>query len=406
MVTPVLLGIVVFGFWSMLKPHWVIERELLQMFRWTGDYFVGRMMMPGGLARYVADFLSQFFISVRLGAFLLALMAVLSQGLSWIVLRRMRPQRASSSSAFTARTYALSFVPALVFNFLLCDMRVQLTLFVAFLMTLACLALLPRRRPSASLAVSAVVVVIGYWLIGPMVLLVPLYHLRWLTVRQQQLKTVVSAIALTLLLTVCMFCSLRVTPYPLRIVAQGIDYVWSTGKIGTDEEMQYDLLLREADWKSILQKASQQPPHSAASRHIVQLAAWYQGQISQQQLAETFSNVRESINSSVAAGMMSDFCMHLGVLNIAQRAAFELNESAVNYNKSARAMKRLAETALCTGQYEVALKYVALLEQTLFYRSWAHDLRDLAEHPDRLKAHKKYGMYQKVYAEATDHIFI
>ena len=85
MVAPVLLGIVVFGFWSMLKPHWVIERELLQMFRWTGDYFVGRMMMPGGLARYVADFLSQFFISVRLGAFLLALMAVLSQGLSWIV---------------------------------------------------------------------------------------------------------------------------------------------------------------------------------------------------------------------------------------------------------------------------------------------------------------------------------
>ena len=82
MVAPVLLGIVVFGFWSMLKPHWVIERELLQMFRWTGDYFVGRMMMPGGLARYVADFLSQFFISVRLGAFLLALMAVLSQGLS------------------------------------------------------------------------------------------------------------------------------------------------------------------------------------------------------------------------------------------------------------------------------------------------------------------------------------
>ena len=37
MVAPVLLGIVVFGFWSMLKPHWVIERELLQMFRWTGD---------------------------------------------------------------------------------------------------------------------------------------------------------------------------------------------------------------------------------------------------------------------------------------------------------------------------------------------------------------------------------
>ena len=50
MVAPVLLGIVVFGFWSMLKPHWVIERELLQMFRWTGDYFVGRMMMPGGLS--------------------------------------------------------------------------------------------------------------------------------------------------------------------------------------------------------------------------------------------------------------------------------------------------------------------------------------------------------------------
>lgn len=44
-----------------------------------------------------------------------------------------------------------------------------------------------------------------------------------------------------------------------------------------------------------------------------------------------------------------------------------------NFNKSGRCFKRLAETNLINGQYEVAAKYLRLLRKTIFYRDWAED---------------------------------
>ena len=86
--------------------------------------------------------------------------------------------------------------------------------------------------------------------------------------------------------------------------------------------------------------------------------------------------------SAVTTSIMSNVYLELGMLNMSQRAAFDLMESIPNGNKSGRAMKRLAETALYTGQPELALKYIRLLEQTLFYRKWASSMRRFAEHPE------------------------
>ena len=403
----VLLGAAVFAYWYVLKPHLIIERELLQMFRFSADYFAGRIVMPAGLARYVADFLSQFFISVSFGALVMALLSMLAQGLSWLLLRRLRPSVTQQDGSSKRLLCALSFVPPLVFVFLMSDLRVQLTLYVAFLMVVGALVSLPSSSPKRAFLLSALLVVAGYWFAGPIVLLAVFLTPFILTSHHSPLTSPLSLlISQIALFVVCIVFSLRMVPYPLRIVATGIDYVWPDSQIGTDEEMRYDLLIRQARWNRILQHARQQPPRSAACQHVAQLAAWYQHLIDQHQLAASFGNVRESINSSVSAGLVSDFCMHLAMINIAQRAAFELNESAANYNKSARATKRLAETALCTGQYEVALKYASLLSQTLFYRRWAQEIQTLATHPAAIARHPRYGMLQKVHASLHDQIFI
>ena len=410
----VLLGAAVFAYWYVLKPHLIIERELLQMFRFSADYFVDRVVMPAGLARYVADFLSQFFISVSFGALVMALLSMLAQGLSWLLLRRLRPSLTRQDGSAKKLLYALSFIPPLVFVFLMSDLRVQLTLYVAFLMVVGALVSLPSSSPKRAFLLSALLVVVGYWFAGPIVLLAVFLAPFILTTPPSPITShhspLTSPLSLLIsqiiLFVVCIVFSLRMVPYPLRIVATGIDYVWPDSQIGTDEEMRYDLLMRQARWNRILQHARQQPPRSAACQHVAQLAAWYQHLIDQHQLAASFGNVRESINSSVSAGLVSDFCMHLAMINIAQRAAFELNESAANYNKSARATKRLAETALCTGQYEVALKYASLLSQTLFYRRWAQEIQTLATHPAAIGRHPRYGMLQKVHASLHDQIFI
>ncbi|MBP3755985.1 MAG: hypothetical protein J6I61_01725 [Prevotella sp.] len=403
----VLLGAAVYAYWYVLKPHLIIERELLQMFRFSADYFVDRVVMPAGLARYVADFLSQFFISVSFGALVMALLSMLAQGLSWLLLRRLRPSLIRQGGSAKRLLYALSFVPPLFFVFLMGDLRVQLTLYVAFLMVVGAQVSLPSASPKRAFLLSALLVVVGYWFAGPIVLLAVFLTPFILTSHPSPITSPLSLLTSQIaLFVICIVLSLHMVPYPLRIVATGIDYVWPDSQIGTDEEMRYDLLMRQARWNLILQHARKQPPRSAACQHVAQLAAWYQHLIDQHQLAASFGNVRESINSSVSAGLVSDFCMHLAMINIAQRAAFELNESAANYNKSARATKRLAETALCTGQYEVALKYASLLRQTLFYRRWAQEIQTLATHPAAIARHPRYGMLQKVHASLHDQIFI
>ena len=67
-------GICVFIFWRMRYPFALTFQEQLQLFLFDDDYFLERIAEPGGLARYVAEFLVQFYNSVTMGAVIRALM--------------------------------------------------------------------------------------------------------------------------------------------------------------------------------------------------------------------------------------------------------------------------------------------------------------------------------------------
>ena len=114
----------------------------------------------------------------------------------------------------------------------------------------------------------------------------------------------------------------------------------------------------------------------------------------------------KSLTSAVSAMMIGDIFFQMGFVNFSQRAVFEAMESASNANKSARVLCRLTETAIVTGQYEVALKYISILEQTLMYRRWAQYMKQLATHPEDIKNHPLYGSLQKIYGETEDTLFI
>ena len=112
-----------------------------------------------------------------------------------------------------------------------------------------------------------------------------------------------------------------------------------------------------------------------------------------------------SRNRGAAAMMMSDLYFQMGFTTMAQRAAFEVMESTSNYNKSARELMRLVETNLIIGEYQVALKYISLLEDTLFYRNWALRMKAYALHPERIQESPQYGSLQKIYNETVDVFF-
>ena len=83
----ILFGLVVFLFWKFRYPFALTYQEQFQMFLFDSDYFAERMAEPGGLARYVAEFLVQFYNSPTLGALILTVLMMLVQRLTWRLMR-------------------------------------------------------------------------------------------------------------------------------------------------------------------------------------------------------------------------------------------------------------------------------------------------------------------------------
>ena len=74
----------------------------------------------------------------------------------------------------------------------------------------------------------------------------------------------------------------------------------------------------------------------------------------------------------------------------------ESMEALPDQRKSVRVVKRLAETNLINGHYEVARKYLLLLKQTLFYKRWAEQTESLLGNEEKINAHPVYGWLRKI----------
>lgn len=395
----ILFGIVLFCFWNYVRPAQIEAREAFQLFLFQSDYLLSRLSVPGGMARYVAEFLVQFFRSVALGALITAVLLVLIQWLSWKLLCR------NLSAGSPSHLFPFSFLPSLVLWKMLCDMDVSMTLPIAVMLTWLLMLVLPNKR-KLSLIASLVLIPIGYWLVGPVIICLICCHLKWLQKSNDRIVVLAESAGLTILLAACVIVSSHVVPYSLWNITWGIDYrMIQSDKAGTYEEIEYDYLQQQKQWGKIILLSEEEEPKSLACKNVVRLAKYYQKRISGEELKENMLHPDKVLTSGAAAMMMSDVYLHMGFVNMSQRAAFEVMMSSPNYNMSGRELSRLVETNLITGQYEVALKYISLLEHTLFYRSWAKQMRQLATNPELIKHSPKYGSLQEVYQQTVDVFF-
>ena len=78
--------------------------------------------------------------------------------------------------------------------------------------------------------------------------------------------------------------------------------------------------------------------------------------------------------SANVSTLLSDVYFAMGNVAIAQEMAFESNLGSL-CDGNPRMMKRLVQTNLIYGTYPVAEKYIAVLENTLYYRDWAKEQR-------------------------------
>ena len=430
-------GLVVFLFWECRYPFALTFQEQLQLFLFDGDYFCERMAEPGGLARYVGEFLVQFYNATVIGALILAILFMMVQRLTWRLMR-------------CEGYYYLSLIPALVLWFAMGDENVMLAYVVALIMAMGCiLGLRPLERLNliGKVIIALVALPLLYWLIGPLALLVAVCMVpTWLAG-----LAVIYVVALVLV-------SAWLLPYPLVRLAVGIGYyrfpvtipyllllipvliammhygcrhlpkpkqgvkyalilaitalLFVPQHYGFDakkyELMEYDYLVRIKDWNGIIAKAEQQTPDKPMSVSATNLALAMTNQLGERAF-EFYQRGSQGLlppfeRNYATTQLTGEIYFHLGLVNTAQRLAFEAVEAISNYNKSGRALKRLVETNVINGQYKVAEKYIKILEKTIFYRRWAERMRAMLGDEKAINAHPLYGTLRQ-YRLQEDFLF-
>ena len=166
-----------------------------------------------------------------------------------------------------------------------------------------------------------------------------------------------------------------------------------------EEIMTYDFLARNGNWNDVVKYAEKKPPRNFLSLAMLNLSLAKTGQLGNRM----FSYDQHGINGLflpfnkeyVAPLMGSEIFYHLGLTNASQEYAFESMETIPNMGKSARVIKRLAETNLINGQYKVSEKYLKLLEKTIFYRKWAKDAMTFLYNEEKINNDPEWGEKRK-----------
>ena len=187
------------------------------------------------------------------------------------------------------------------------------------------------------------------------------------------------------------------------LVAVSMGYlVWKNSHFKAEKVMHYDFMACHQQWNRILETINAEKPNNQIGVTVQNLALAMHGMLADQLfeynqngLAGLLPDVQSDATSPMPT---AEAFYQLGMIYVAQRTVFEAQEAILDFQKSARCYKRLAQTNLIIGNYEVARKYLMALQKTLFYRKWANETLSLLGDEKAIAQHPEYGrLRQMVY---------
>lgn len=407
-----------------------LSMETMQLFLWNGAWISDTLFKVGGGATLLSDFLLQFFSLPWVGAAITALLLWLPAVLLWQVCRRLdllswlAPLCLLPSAWLWVLTFCYSYAIVEAVSFCL----MMLALWIYSLI----------GKPLFRSLVGAVLAIVLFLLTGPWALafallafafdlvakgstlpqrlfgLLPLIafliisligvKMAWLPRLDDALEPsmqnwlykpegqwfIFLGLALTLL---PLLISLIAGPFALQKngIAQLVAALILLLIIGNrtlaietknghqrQEQLCKLIYLTENErWQDIFADGIDQYNGNSMLLNYVFLAASHQGQLlplvnGMQQVPpqSLCSNVNLQFTTTK---IIAQLYMQLGIPSGAQMLAFESMQNAY----SAKSLQILVYTNLAYGADKVAEKYIRLLEQTIFYRSWAKEMRGL-----------------------------
>ena len=218
-----------------------------------------------------------------------------------------------------------------------------------------------------------------------------------------------------LLMLFVRFISLREKSYKAALAIQIAAFTvltWfgfkSFANFEAEQIMTYDYLVRNEKWKDVLKYADKKPPRNFLSLAMLNLSLAKTGQLSNRMFNYDQHGVNGlflSFNREYVAPIMgNEIFYHLGLTNASQQYAFESMETIPGMGKSARVIKRLAETNLINGHYNVCEKYLKLLGKTMFYGKWAKSTMTFLFNEEKIKNDPVWGEKRRLMVR-NDYFF-
>ena len=431
-----IFGVAVILFFGLTYPHHLHYQEQFQLFLFDSNYAWDIIKLPGGISDLLGRFCIQFFLYAWGGAFIIGLLLSIVQLLT---LRLVN----------WGRFYGLSYVPSCLLILFLLDENALLGGVWAVLITL--LASWGFDKISGRLRDVLLVIAIPvlYWIAGPVsiiffllqalrfksqkwyygvfvllaIMLVILAYFipvpassLWFGIHYHRYPTefptllwvaALSIFFLALLMSIPKLSTL--TSNPSTLTATLISFavvavcmgsiVWKNANFKAEKVMGYDFMARHQQWNRIIETINEEKPNNQIGVTVQNLAlgmrgmlAEHGGEYRQNGIAGLLPDVDRDATSPLPT---AEAFYQLGMINVAQRTVFEAQEAILDFQKSARCYKRLAQTNLINGDYEVARKYLSALQKTLFYSDWANETLSLLGDEKAIANHPEYGHLRK-----------
>lgn len=421
-----LFFVAVLLFFGLAYPHHLHYQEQYQLFLFDSTYIWEIVKQPGGVADLLGRFCTQFFLFAWVGAFIIAL---LLSAVQLLMLRLVAPSNSPQGGGKgpIPLTFGLSFVPSFLLWLFLLDENALLGGVWAVLLTLfAAWTIISLTKGWIRGILLLVAIPVLYWLAGPVCLPIPVDSL-WSGVHYYRMPKVfptllcaaaISAFAIVLASRVLqkwikMPNNIIVTlgSFALIAIVMG-HFIWKNANFKAEKVMEYDFMACHQQWNRIIETINKEKPNNQIGVTVQNLALAMHGvlldhmlEYNQNGIAGLLPDVKEDATSPIPT---AEAFYQLGMINVAQRTVFEAQEAILDFQKSGRCYKRLAQTNLINGNYEVARKYLSALQNTLFYREWANETLQLLGNEEAIAKHPEYGrLRQMAYNEDfyfSDHV--
>lgn len=417
-----ILFVIYFLYFALLNPHHIHYLEQSQLFIWNLDFLKEKFTLPGGLADYSGSFFTQFFNSSWLGALIYALNAFAVFILSFYINKRHNLNNVivsfipvwllailQSSELFTFNQ-ATGFLLQLSFFALFITVKKAANRYILFFagwpvmyifaggfsipLILLCLLheLLFRKEKKRF------IVTFLFFLTG---ILVPYLSARLIFYIQPDkifiypviselhsifLYALVVLIGWTPLMMLAgyfldktRYLKDRLLPWSIINVATGITLIIVMAVIVykraynkmADMMLGVDHYAQRAEWDKLLKISDRYPGYNTLVIYYTDLALYNTGRLldkmfSYPQYGSQGLRLKWQRNLNLFFG--GEVFSELSYNNESIHWAFE---ALVAKGLNPRSLKKLAVGFIVNGNYDIALKYLSILNNTLFYRKWA-----------------------------------